>query len=640
MGMMLQLGSYTSSEAALRYLIPPRYARAHVCGDIHIHDLDFYPMGTLTCLQIDMRDMMGRGFSTGHGTVAPSEDIFMYTHNACIILQSNQNEMHGGQSIPNFDYLMSAGVKGTFRKHVLRLLTSAAKICGWPSPLIPTLGIDFDDADSYSYSCICSHCYPIGAPDGFDEARYERVISMAMRETEQDTQQAMRDMVTTLNTMHSRAGAQVPFTSINYGTATSLSGRMATRSMLTALHAGMAKGETPLFPISVFKVKSGIYYEAGTPNYDLFLLAMKVSARRLLPNFLFLDQPFNLQYYRPGCPESEVSTMGCRTRVMANAVNGEHSSFRRGNLSFTTINLVRIGMLAALSSDNTRSRWMTYFQLLKNVFDLAVGQLRERMKFQMGRRVKNFPFLMGQRLWYGSENMTSEEDVLGDVIKHGTLSVGFIGLAESLVAMLGKHHGESEAAQERGVQIVRQMSRWCECYTLKLNLNVTLLATPAEGLAGRFTLLDRDLFGLRAHINDRMYYTNSFHVPVYYPTGIYDKLAVEGVYHTLCNAGHITYIELDGNPEHNIEAFEAILRMMFGAGVGYGAINHPVDRDPVCGYTGIIGMECPGCGRMESDGRAKFERIRRITGYLVGTMDKWNEAKKAEEGDRYKHGRL
>jgi ribonucleoside-triphosphate reductase len=569
MGGMLLIGSYCSSMLALSMIRKenPSVADAHVKGDIHIHDIDFYPMGTLTCLQIDMGPLLDNGFSTGHGMVPPARDILSYAHHACLILQSNQNEMHGGQSIPDFDYLMAKGVQLSLIHYSL------------------------------------------------DHDAWDRTMD--------DTRRAMTSMIMTLNTMHSRAGAQVPFTSINFGTDTSSAGRMVTRCMLESLYDGMG-GETPLFPISVFKVKDGINYRTGDTNYDLFILAMKVSAKRLLPNFLFLDQPYNLMYYRDGDPRSEVATMGCRTRVMSSVHDdSDGTTFKRGNLSFTTINLVRIGF----SRD-----WGTFYSTLTSMMDMTRDQLLIRMEYQGRKRVSNFPFLMGEKLWFGSEGL---KDEIKGALVHGTLSIGFIGLAETLILMTGHHHGEDELSRMKGVEIVSFMRRRCDTYSQEYGVNFTLLATPAEGLSGRFTSLDREIYGVVEGVTDKEYYTNSFHVPVKYPISIHDKLVIEGEYHSLCNAGHISYVEVDGLIEDNIDAFQSILVMMKDSGVGYGAINHPVDRDPSCGYTGVIYDKCPRCGREE--GTTPFSRIRRITGYLVGGLDRWNKAKRAEEKDRVKH---
>ena len=452
--------------------------------------------------------------------------------------------------------------------------------------------------------------------------------SKARKEISRETYQAMEALIHNLNTMHSRAGAQIPFSSINYGTDTSPEGRLVIKNLLLAAEAGLGNGETPIFPIHIFKVKEGVNYNPGDPNYDLFQLACRVSAKRLFPNFSFLDAPYNLKYYKPGRPETEIAYMGCRTRVIGNVYDPSQEIVNgRGNLSFTTINLPRLGL-------KHRNDLPAFYEDLDAKIAMVVEQLLERFEIQAKKKVKNFPFLMGQHLWLDSHKL-NDNDEIREVIKHGTLSMGFIGLAECLKALIGEHHGESERAQKLGLGIIKHMRQRMDEVSQSLKLNFTLLATPAEGTAGRFVKMDREIFGNIPGVTDREYYTNSFHIPVYYKISAFDKIRLEAPYHELTNAGHITYIELDGDPLNNLRAFEKIIRAMKEAGVGYGSINHPVDRDPVCGYTGIIGDTCPFCGRKEGD--IKFERIRRITGYLVGTIERFNDAKKAEEKDRVKH---
>lgn len=406
---------------------------------------------------------------------------------------------------------------------------------------------------------------------------------------------------------------------------------MVIKNVLLATEAGLGFGETAIFPIHIFRVKEGINYNPGDPNYDLFQLAMRVSAKRLFPNFSFVDAPFNAMYYKPGHPETEVAYMGCRTRVLGNVYAPEDSVvYGRGNLSFTSINLPRIAI-------NANKNIERFFEDLDRKIDLVAKQLLDRFAIQCSKKVKNFPFLMGQGVWIHSENL-KPNDSIAEVLRHGTLSIGFIGLAETLVALIGKHHGESEEAKNLGLEIVSFMRGRCDELSEKYKLNFTLLATPAEGLSGRFIRMDKEKFGEIPGVTDREYYTNSFHVPVYFNISAYDKIKIEAPYHALTNAGHITYVELDGDTANNLEAFESIIRCMKESGIGYGSINHPVDRDPVCGYNGIIGDECPKCHRHEGDGEQNFERIRRITGYLVGTLDRFNDAKRAEERDRVKHG--
>ena len=440
----------------------------------------------------------------------------------------------------------------------------------------------------------------------------------------------MQTLIDDLNTMHSRAGAQTPFSSLNYGTDTSPEGRMVIKNMLLAEQAGLGHGETPIFPIHIFKVKEGVNFNPGDPNYDLFRLACKVSAKRLFPNFSFLDAPFNLQYYKEGHPETEVAYMGCRTRVAANVYDPTREiTTGRGNLSYTSINLPRLAILSNKNID-------LFFDLLDRKIDLVIQQLLDRFRIQGQKKVLNFPFLMGQGVWLDSEKL-GPNDEISEVLKHGTLTIGFIGLAETLTALIGQHHGQSEYAQNLGLEIIGHMRARMDAESEKRKLNFSLIATPAEGLSGRFVKIDRERFGVIPGVTDRDYYTNSFHIPVYFDINAFDKIRLEAPYHALTNGGHITYVELDGDPLQNVDAFEQLIRCMKESGIGYGSINHPVDRDPVCDYTGIIGDECPHCHRKETADQP-IERIRRITGYLVGSLEHFNDAKRAEERDRVKHG--
>lgn len=622
MGKMLQFGAEGSKEFARICLIKPEFAEAHDSGEIHIHDLDFLATGTLTCCQTDPLKLFKDGFNTGHGFLRTPNSIGSYAALAAIILQANQNEQHGGQSIPNFDYAMAPGVNKTYKKALRANLAKYNDFTG--KKLNITIPDDITLGDDKKLA-------KLKVP--------EIVVKDSKTDTEQQTLQAMEGLVHNLNTMHSRAGAQVPFTSLNFGTDTSPEGRLVSKKFLEATANGLGRGETPIFPISIFKVKEGVNYNPEDPNYDLFKMSMEVSAKRLFPNFVFIDAPFNLQYYKPGDYHSEVATMGCRTRVMSSIFpESNGTTVGRGNISFTTINLVRLGIKHGIAlGDRKKADWDAFYKELDQKIDLVADQLLERYEFQARQQVKNFPFLMGQGNWIGSEKL-KPNDTLRDVIKHGTLSIGFIGLAETLVAMIGKHHGESEEARELGLDIIAHMRERCDQLAKKHKLNFSLLATPAEGLAGRFTRIDRKEFGEIPGVTDRDFYTNSFHVPVYYPISAFDKIEIEAPYHALANAGHIAYIEMDGNPSNNIEAFEAVIRKMKESGIGYGSVNHPVDRDPACGYAGIIeGDVCPSCGRHEHDGEYGFERLRRITGYLVGSLERWNDGKKAEEAVRVKH---
>jgi len=643
MGMMLKYGSEGAKDYYSRSLLTPEQDKAHSEGDIHIHDFDFYGL-TTTCCQIDILKLFKDGFSTGHGYLREPNDIQSYAALACIAIQANQNDQHGGQSIPSFDYGLAPGVAKTYRKRYLLLLSRAVEL------LCPESGLTHEKLKELSDDIHKrTNLSPrLGANDDYLQAEAEvlshfitdknvlsRVqvfaVEKATAETDKATYQAMEALVHNLNTMHSRCGAQVPFSSINYGLDCSPEGRMVTKNVLLATEAGLGCGETAIFPIHIFRVKEGINYNTGEPNYDLFKLACRVSAKRLFPNFSFMDAPFNLQYYREGHPETEVAYMGCRTRVIGNVYDRDNEIVTgRGNLSFTSINLPRIAINAHGNLDR-------FFADLENKLELVAKQLMDRYHIQSKKRVRNFPFLMGQGLWLGSDKLGINDEV-GEVLRHGTLSIGFIGLAETLKSLIGSHHGETQQARNLGLEIVRFMRDFCDKKSRELQMNFTLLATPAEGLAGRFVAMDRKKYGSIPGVTDRKYYTNSFHVPVYYDISAHEKIKIEGPYHALTNAGHITYIEMDGDPSKNLEAFESVVRAMHDANVGYGSINHPVDRDPVCGYTGIINETCPGCGRREDDGKAKFDRIRRITGYLVGTLDRFNDAKRAEEHDRVKHG--
>ncbi len=602
MGTMLQFGSNVSKEFAKSYLMKKKFADAHDEGDIHIHDLDFAAMGTTTCLQIDLAKLFKGGFSTGHGYLREPNDIMSYSALAAIAIQSNQNDQHGGQSIPLFDYYLAPGVLKTYKKQLKMTVQDLLDYSDFAS-FVPQKSLE---AEIMKLTTI-DNDVEIFEKYYKENESLKRLFKMAMtkavNKTDKITYQAMEAFVHNLNTMHSRAGAQVPFSSINFGTDISPEGRMVMKNYLMAVDAGLGHSETPIFPISIFKVKEGVNYNPEDPNYDLFKLSCKVSAKRLFPNFEFLDAPFNLQYYVPGRPETEVVTMGCRTRVQANVVDPDRQiAIGRGNLSFTTINLPRIAIKHGIVGDTTRKKAdMTgFYEELDEMLVLCRDQLLERFDIQCNKRVYNFPFLMGQGNWMDSEKL-KPNDKLRKVLRHGTLSIGFIGLAETLVALIGEHHGESTKAQKLGLEIIGHMREKIDEFAQSYKLNFSLLATPAEGLAGRFTQIDKAIYGKIKGVTDRPYYTNSFHVPVYYNTTISKKIKTEAPYHALTNAGHISYIELDGDITDNVEAFESVVRMMKEAGIGYGAINHPVDRDPVCGYVGVIKDVCPGCGRREGD---------------------------------------
>lgn len=615
MGTMLKYGSVGAKEFYEMYVLDPVHAKAHSEGDIHIHDMDFYTL-TTTCTQIDLTKLFNKGFSTGHGHLRTPNDIASYAALACIAIQSNQNDQHGGQSIPKFDYDMAAGVAKTFKHRYRDNVHRALNLLG-----------GFDNSQAIAKKLVDQleekGFVPTLANDnGYQEAEAKLLVQIvdaptvkkiqnfaykaSVKETDRATYQAMEALIHNLNTMNSRAGAQTPFSSINYGTDTTIEGRMVIKNILLAEEAGLGNGETPIFPIHIFKVKEGVNFNPTDPNYDLFKLACRVSAKRLFPNFSFIDAPYNLQYYKEGNPDTEIAYMGCRTRVISNAHDPSREIVTgRGNLSFTSINLPRLGIKANKNIG-------AFFDSLDDMMQLCIDQLKHRLKIQSMKKVKNYPFLMGQGVWIDSEKL-SYDDTVEEVLKHGTLSVGFIGLAECLVALTGKHHGEDENSRKLGLEIITRMRARMDEETKRTGLNFSLLATPAEGLSGRFVKMDKERFGIIKGVTDREYYTNSFHIPVYFPINAFEKLKLEAPYHALTNAGHISYIELDGDPLNNLTAFEKVVRYMKEVGIGYGSINHPVDRDPVCGYTGIIGDRCPKCGRTEAEHhRVSHERIQRL----------------------------
>lgn len=606
MGSMLQIGAAGAKAYNEVYLLRPEHAKAYREGDIHIHDFDFYSL-TTTCCQIDILRLFHGGFSTGHGYLREPQGIASYAALAAIAIQSNQNDQHGGQSIPNFDYGMAEGVAKTFLRAYRRCLTEAVEdkldLDDAKDAVIEAMDAAKEATDetarlentpAYDRAVAAALCGSFSL-SGKDAAKIiARSRKRAVEAADRDTYQAMEGFVHNLNTMHSRAGAQTPFSSINYGTDTTPEGRMVIRNILLALDAGLGHGETCIFPIHIFKVKEGVNYNPQDPNYDLFRLSCKVSARRLFPNYVFLDSPFNLQYYKPGHPETEVATMGCRTRVMGNVYDPTRQiAYSRGNLSFTSINLPRL----AIESHGDET---LFYEKLQGMLELVAQQLLDRFEIQASKHVYNYPFLMGQGVWLDSDKLSLQDD-LREVLKHGTLSIGFIGLAETLTALYGHHHGESDEMQKKGLQIIGYMRDFCDKKSQELTMNFTLLGTPAEGLSGRFIRMDQKRYGKIPGVTDREYYTNSFHIPVWYPISAYDKIRLEAPYHALCNAGHISYVELDGDTAKNVEAFETVVRWMHDCGVGYGSINHPVDRDPVCGYVGVIGDVCPRCGRHEGE---------------------------------------
>lgn len=621
MGSMLKYGSEGAKEFNKTFVLNEDHMLAHELGDIHIHDLDFYTL-TTTCTQIDLTKLFENGFKTGHGSVRKPKSINTYASLACIAIQSNQNDQHGGQSIPKFDYDLANGVKITYEKAFFKNLED----------ILIFLNKDLNILKFIKESNIKPKMYDKNIEKELlkylDKKTTKFIINKTLKETINDTYQAMESLIHNLNTMHSRAGAQVPFSSINYGTDTSHEGRLVTEQLLKATLAGMGENETTIFPIQIFKVKEGINLNEEDPNYDLFKLALKTTAKRLFPNFSFIDAPFNKMYYKEDDPNTEIAYMGCRTRVMSNVYDKNNEVVTgRGNLSFTSINLPRIAL-------NNKNNLNNFFKELDSKLELVKDQLLERFEIQKNFHVYNFPFLMGEGVWLDSDKL-NVNDKLEEVLKHGSLAIGFIGLAETLKVLTNYHHGENNESQKLGLKIIKHMRNKVDEYANKYKLNFSLIATPAEGLSGRFVKIDRDKYGLIKGVTDHEYYTNSFHIPVYYPISAFDKINKEAPYHELTNGGHISYVEVDGDASKNIQALESLIKHMHKSNIGYGSINHAVDHDPVCGFVGIIDEICPKCKREEGD--IKFNRIRRITGYLVGTLDRFNDAKRKEVYERVKH---
>lgn len=662
-GQMNKFASETTKAHAIDYILNPEHARAHEEGRIHIHDLDYMPTKTTTCVQYDIEKLFKDGFNSGHGYLREPNHIRSYGALAAIAFQANQNEQHGGQAIPAFDYFMAPGVRKTFVKYFLKYANRAAAR-GELDVQVQNIDRAYVEANCGTLEMSNEKLLTFGQPS---------IYADALEDTIQETEQSMEAFLANMNSMHSRGGGQVVFSSINYGSDLTPEGRMVTAAILKACESGLGRGETAIFPIHIFKVKDGLSYSeedyalaaanmddalAGkltfkAPNFDLFLRACVVSSKRLFPNFLFLDATFNQHpkwdINSPDRFRYEVATMGCRTRVFED-IHGESTSWSRGNLSFTTINLVRLAIearkfaeqyfasdiaahgLEKVESDIQNVAITKFNETLDSLCDVVADQLYDRYKFQCTAKAKQFPFLMGQGLWTGGQDL-QPNDRVEDVLKHGTLGIGYIGLAEALKMLIGEHHGESQKAQELGLTIVNHIDKRCQDYKAKYDLNYSCLATPAEGLAGRFTGIDRRKYGSIDGVTNREYYTNSNHVPVYYPITAFEKIQIEAPYHAMTPGGHIMYVEMDAEAKKNILAFVKLIRQMYLSNVGYGSVNHPVDRCTVCGHEGTIDDSCPDCG--ETD---KIDRIRRITGYLVGTTDRWNSYKRAEERDRVKHG--
>ena len=617
MGIMLKLGAEGAKTFVDNYALSDEVRAADKENWIHIHDKDF-SLITFNCCQIDLLKLFKGGFSTGHGFLREPNSIRSYASLAAIAIQSNQNDQFGGQSINAFDYAMADGVRKSFKK-ALKKQTRAALLFYMADDPRP----DDLDLSPYHYyhskegwaaerqdmaHAMADYLKSKGAklPENYlDSATY--VIGLACQEVEEETKQAMEAMIHNFNTLHSRAGAQVPFSSLNFGMDTSPEGRLVSKYLLLAQEAGLGHGETAIFPITVFQLKAGVNYNEGDPNYDLFKLACRVSAKRLFPNFVNLDAPYNLQYYKPGDYNSYVATMGCRTRVMSN-VNGPEESGSRGNFAFTTLNLPKMALEAIAGVEgavkgytedsNHKAIRKKFFELMDKYIMISKNYLEKRYDIIAHKHVYNFPFLMGEGVWMDSDKLNPDDEI-GEVLKHASISIGFCGLAECLVALTGAHHGASEDAQKLGLEIVGHLREMTDKFTEETHMNWSCFGTPAESTAGQFQRANQALFGKIKGVTDRGYMTNSSHVPVYYPIKAIDKIRIEAPYHALENAGHIAYIEMDGDPTKNLKAFETVVRAMHDADMGYFSINHPVDRDPVCGYTGLIENECPHCHRKE-----------------------------------------
>lgn len=627
MGTMLKYGTEIAKQFNLAYMFSPDIGEAHRNGDIHIHDLDFAAL-TETCCQINLEKLFNSGFNTGHGFLRTPNSILSYASLTCIAIQSNQNDQHGGQSVPAFDHYMAPGVAKTFAKKIANLV-AIIKNDDEDNALLGDKLKEFQKEHRLIMDKLdeIKEIVKLVYSD-ITEDELDRVVWLATKYTEKETHQAMEALIHNLNTMQSRAGGQTPFSSINYGTDTSIEGRMVMKQLLLATEEGLGNGETAIFPIQIMKLKSGVSFNKTDPNYDIFQLACRVSAKRLFPNFSNLDAEFNAKFYVPGDVSTEATYMGCRTRVLENVYDRTRQvAVGRGNLSYTSINLPRLGILA----DHDLSKFYT---LLDEKLDLVHRQLLERFEYQCKRHIINYPFLMGQGVWIDSDKITIDSD-LRPILKHGSLAIGFIGLAETLIALLGVHHGESEEAQKIGLEIITHMRETLNRWAMDEKMNYSLIATPAEGLSGRFVKMDRERFGEIAHVTDKDYYTNSFHVPVYYNIRAARKIDLEAPYHVLCNGGHITYVELDGDPTKNLEAFEKVVRYMHDKGIGYGAVNHRVDRDPVCGYVGVIDDVCPRCGRRDGEPMTDemWMKLQRL--YHLGSTSTCGACgNEAEEADR------
>ena len=666
-GQMMTFASEVTKDYTYKFLLPKRFAEAHLLGDIHIHDLDYYPTKTTTCIQYDLDDLFERGFHTKNGSIRTPQSIQSYATLATIIFQTNQNEQHGGQSIPAFDFFMAKGVRKSFNKNLTALLAFyltmqeiAIEEKEVRSLINEQLGsINPTETEKQNLITKLADSYAAISPKTLDT-----IITKALTQTRKDTHQAMEGFIHNLNTMHSRGGNQVVFSSINYGTDTSPEGRMVIEELLLATIEGLgAKGEVPVFPIQIFKIKNDVSYSEEdfqnamkdfdaaaegkmafkAPNFDLFLKACRTTAKALFPNFMFLDAPYNQNdkwdANDPKRYRYELATMGCRTRVFENVV-GEKSSLGRGNLSFTTMNMPRLAIEARIKAESLidsnnknaieQKAKELFLEAVHNLAHLVAEQLYSRYEYQRTALARQFPFMMGNNVWKGGENLAPNEEV-GDILKQGTLGIGFIGGHNAMMALYGSGHGHSQKAWDTLYEAILEINKVANEYKEKHGLNYSVLATPAEGLSGRFTRMDKRKYGTIAGVTDRDYYVNSFHVDVKENITIAEKIKCEAPFHAITKGGHITYVELDGEAQKNIKAIAKIVKVMHDENIGYGSINHPVDTCNRCGYKGVIYNNCPICAG------ENILRMRRITGYLTGDLSSWNSAKRSEERDRQKH---
>lgn len=610
-GKMSKLGSEFAKWYAKNVVMPQPLVEAIERNYVYVHDLDQYVLGTTNCIFIPFDKLLERGFNTGNGSVRPPNSIATAMALVAIIFQSQQNAQYGGVSANKLDWDLAPYVDKSFRKHFRKALVILEENAPYWT----------DDQLVYSNKGLQDTC-----PASYQYAR---------KQTIEEANQAAEALIHNLNTMSSRAGGQIPFTSINYGTCTSKEGQLIIDSLLNATIKGLGNGETPVFPIQIFKCKKGVNQSPEDPNYGLFLKSVECSSKRLYPNYANIDAPVNLAYYQPGDPDTEFATMGCRTRVIGDRF-GRNRLSGKGNLSFNTINLVKLGIEHGIClGERADADEAGFYAALNNGLELAMEGLLHRYRIQAAQQAKASDFMMREGVWEGGEQLAPGDNV-EDLLKHGSLSIGFIGIAECMKAMYGKHHAEDERIHRKAVELIRYMRAYCDARSEEHNLNITLFATPAEGLSGKFTKLDRKTFGVIEGVTDRDYYTNSYHVPVYYHTKAAAKIQLEAPFHELCNAGAISYIELDGNARNNQLAFLRIVQYALASGISYFSVNHPIDRCPVCGYEGIIGSVCPNCNASEE--RHAFRRLRRVTGYLTGDYQtRFNHAKVAEVRDRVKH---